>query len=73
MRLGILRKCCIAVMAGGCLYASACLPTKDQIGSTINSGIMSGIELAITLAIESAISQQSISSLLSGTSSTSST
>jgi hypothetical protein len=65
MRIGILRKCCIVLAAAGCLYASACIPTKDQIGSMINGGIMSGIQLAITLALQSALTP-----LLGGTTTT---
>ena len=36
----------------GCLFQSVnCLPSKNQIYSTINSGLLNGIQVALTLGV----------------------
>lgn len=52
MGLYRMKKIVLTVAMGGFLTASVnCLPSRDQINSTLNSGLLSGIQLAITLGI----------------------
>ena len=52
MRIHRLKRLIFVIGMGGCLWGQVnCLPTRNQINSTLNSGILSGVQLALTLGI----------------------